>query len=144
MGLQGVKRGEYRYRTKENKRVIVTKALDLAKKGESLTNVAIKLHVPRATLQRLLSSDELWADYKKKKQQVLSTQFSEVAQKASKEVLKRLKKQPGDIKAKDLSLISAIAYDKAYPFPTTLQQFNIGDVKMPKYFRPRGKKPYKR
>ncbi len=116
-------------RSKIELQKLTLKAYDLVKQGDSVRQMAMKLRLPRQTLYDLISSDERWDAYKKSKKAVLDAKYAELAEKSALEATKRLK-NPEGIKYKDLVIGSAIAHDKAYPQPTALSQFNIGDKKV--------------
>ena len=119
--------------------IIVERALRAISKGESITQVALAMNIPRSTLRTLLSNDMLYAEYKNKQKKVLDAEFSKLA-------LKSLKHAKSKLKHSSYSqavIGAAIAHDKTYPQHLIAQQINVGDrkidVHMPKFFKSRNK-----
>ena len=123
----------------EKRVILVEKALEGLKKGETVNKMALSLSLPRSTLRSLLANDELYALYKNKQKQVLDAEFSKLA-------LKSLKHAKSKLKHSSYSqavIGAAIAHDKTYPQHLIAQQINVGDrkidVHMPKFFKSRNK-----
>jgi hypothetical protein len=112
---------KYKKRSKENKRVIAEKALEMVRNGETVLKIAQALNIPRSTLRDMLANDQLFAIYKEKQAQVLQAEFSKLALRSIKSARKKIDKAG----YRDLTLGAAIAYDKANPPKET--NINIGD-----------------
>ena len=123
----------------EKRVILVEKALEGLKKGETVNQMALSLSLPRSTLRSLLANDELYALYKNKQKQVLDAEFSKIALKSIKHARGKLK----DSSYSQAILGAAIAHDKTYPQHLMAQQINVGDkkieVNMPTFFKTRSK-----
>ena len=116
---------KYKTRSKEKKRAIIEKTLELIKSGENLTKIAQSMNISRSSLRTLLANDELYTEYKIKQRQVLQSEFSKLAMKSAKKAKSKLDKAS----YKDLVVGAAIAYDKAYPVNEgNLVQVNVNPI----------------
>lgn len=118
------------------KQELAKKAIVITAKGGTLTELAIKEDLPLSTLSMIISSDALFEAYKKRKAQFIQTKMLESANKD----LERQGKLRKQASHGQLTASIGMKWDKLFPIPGNLQQFNIGDVKMPRYFRPRSYK----
>jgi len=136
-----VKKRKWTKYSKRDKLEIYSKTLKLLSEGKSMARIALAIKVPRKTIYDLLSSDELFASYKKRQKEVLDVEYAKLALQTAREARKRLLEAPEKLKFKDVVVAGAIAHDKIYPPFTQAQQFNISGqdmkVEMPQFFKPR-------
>lgn len=112
--------GKIKY-TKGKSLKIINRTMKLMADGFNMGQIALKLNVPKKSLYRIISNDELMAAFKKKNKAVIDELNIKVAKKSLKSALKCLK----DADYKELVLGSAILQDKTYPPTPGLTQYNI-------------------